>query len=97
MVVGRLRFRGLDQASSTGLVVGLCLTCIMLGAVLEATAFRLAKWDEVDFCNQSLGAILAALGSLAYVPPATTSTREYDVGLITGIAFLGTGACFAVA
>lgn len=69
----------------------------MLGAVLEATAFRLAKWDEVDFCNQSLGAILAALGSLAYVPPATTSTREYDVGLITGIAFLGTGACFAVA
>ncbi len=45
----------------------LCVTvaCIALGGFLENTVYRIAKWDEVDFCNQSLGAVLAGLGSLA--------------------------------
>src|SRR5262245_36969508 len=42
------------------------VVCIGLGAVTEATIFRIAKFDEVDFCNQSLGAVLAGVVSLAY-------------------------------
>ena len=35
--------------------------CILAGAILEATVFRLARFDEIDFYNQSLGAVLAGL------------------------------------
>ncbi len=45
------------------LLVALVL-CIAVGAVEEATTFRLAKFDEVDFFNQSLGAVLAGLSLL---------------------------------
>jgi hypothetical protein len=46
-------------------VLGAWLTCIGRGAVMEATVFKLAKFDELDFCNQSIGAVVAALSSLA--------------------------------
>jgi ammonia channel protein AmtB len=43
------------------LLVPFCLLCILGGGFTEATIFRLAKFDEVDFFNQSLGAVLALL------------------------------------
>lgn len=39
-----------------------CIAAVALGAVFESTIYRLAKFDEVDFFNQSLGAVLAACG-----------------------------------
>lgn len=41
------------------------LACIGLGAIFEEKLYHLAKWDEVDFCNQSMGAVLAGLAALA--------------------------------
>jgi hypothetical protein len=40
--------------------VWVVLAAIALGAVLEATVFRVAIFDPIDFVNQSLGAVLAA-------------------------------------
>ena len=39
---------------------GVALVAILIGAAVEATLFRIAIFDPVDFCNQSLGAVLAA-------------------------------------
>lgn len=78
-------------------VVLMCLACIVLGAVAEATAFRIAKFDEIDFCNQSIGAVLAGVAAFAYVGQTKPPDRLLDTGLITGIAFLGVGGCYAVA
>lgn len=66
------------------------LGCIGLGAVLEETLYRIAKWDEVDFCNQSLGAVLAGLGALAV---ANTIRQHLEHAAIVagwaGVALLG--------
>lgn len=85
---------GRRSASS---LLPLCLVCIGLGALTEATIFRLAKFDEVDFCNQSLGAVLATVAAMAYVGPQKPPDRDFDFGLIAAIVFLGAGGCFAVA
>ena len=39
-------------------VLGLCLTSVALGVGTEATIFRLAAYDWVDFAFQSAGAVL---------------------------------------
>jgi hypothetical protein len=78
-------------------IVPICIACIALGAITESTIFRLAKFDEIDFCNQSLGAVLAGLAAVAYVEDRALRTSEIDLGLIAGIVFLGMGGCFAVA
>lgn len=46
-------------------VLGVNLVCIGIGAVTESTLFRLARFDELDFCNQSLGAVVASLSWMA--------------------------------
>ena len=74
-----------------------CLACIALGAVAEATAFRIAQFDPIDFFNQSLGAVLAAICSLGFHRSVKPPEAEFDYGLLCGIFFLGAGACFAVA
>jgi hypothetical protein len=74
-----------------------CVGCIALGAVTEATIFRIAKFDEIDFCSQSLGAVLAALVAMKFLTQRRLASTEFDRGLIAGIAFLGAGGCFAVA
>jgi hypothetical protein len=52
--------------STTGwLTLLVVLACIGLGAIFEETLYHIAKWDEVDFCNQSLGAVIAGLAALA--------------------------------
>lgn len=40
------------------LVVGVCLGAVGAGAAAEATVFRLAAYDWVDFSVQSMGAVL---------------------------------------
>ena len=78
-------------------VLLVCAACIALGAVAEATIFRLAKFDPVDFFDQSLGAVLAGIISLRYPSAVHRELADFDRGLIVGIAFLGAGGCFAVA
>jgi hypothetical protein len=75
----------------------MCVACILLGAVAEATAFRIAKFDEIDFCNQSIGAVLASMATLALVSQTKPPDKILDTGLISAIAILGVGGCFAVA
>lgn len=78
-------------------IVPICVACIGLGAVFEATIFRLAKFDEVDFCNQSLGAVFAAGAALVLVQDPKPQVQLMDFGLIVGIVFLGAGGVYAVA
>ncbi len=54
------------------MVVWLVVVSIGLGAVCEATVFRIAQFDPVDFYNQSLGAVLAGLAVLASRPSRAT-------------------------
>lgn len=54
-----------DSRLAGWITFGVVLACIGLGAIFEETLYRVAKWDEVDFCNQSLGAVLAGLAALA--------------------------------
>jgi hypothetical protein len=67
-------------------VLLLTLACIGGGAYAEATVFNIAKFDEVDFCNQSVGAILAGLGFLANIgenkPDAAFFLLEFYAGII---------------
>jgi hypothetical protein len=85
-----------SRLSACGLLP-LCLGCILLGVLTEATIFRLAKFDEIDFCNQSLGAVLAAICLSPLVGREQPPASSLDAGLVTGIAFVGVGACYAVA
>lgn len=70
--------------------LGVVLTCIGLGAILEQTVYHIAKWDEVDFCNQSLGAVLAGLTACAV---ATTIRTNLTWAALTagwaGLVLLG--------
>lgn len=78
-------------------ILPLCVLWILAGWVTEWTVFKIAKFDEVDFFNQSLGAVLAMACSLAYAKPIKPPNAYFDFGLITGLVFLGVGACYAVA
>lgn len=78
-------------------IAPVCLACILLGVFTEATAFRIAKFDEVDFFNQSLGAVLAGIVSLAFVTDPKPIDATFDEGVIVAVVFLALGGCFAVA
>jgi hypothetical protein len=71
------------------------VACIAAGAVAEATVFRLAKFDEIDFCNQSLGAVLAGSGALALAGAEKPSDAMLWTSVTVGAAFLAAGAYFA--
>lgn len=88
--------RGLAQ--STGpLVLIVFLVCVAFGTLLEATTFRLAKFDEVDYCNQNLGATLAALSSLASLPESDDPRPVIGPSLFIGIGFIIAGFIYAFA
>jgi hypothetical protein len=78
-------------------IVPVCLLCITGGAVAEATAFRIAIFDEVDFCNQSIGATLAAVCAMSCAGRDLPPEKLMDRGLIAGVVFLGIGGVLAVA
>ena len=78
----------------TALVV---LACIAFGTLLEATVFRLAKFDEVDYFNQNLGAIIAGISSLAVHADPETSPAAVLPSMIIATIFLFAGFVYAFA
>lgn len=78
-------------------IVPVCLACILLGVFTEATAFRIAKFDEVDFCNQSLGAVLAGLVAVAFITDPRPPDSKFDQTVVVAVVFLSLGGVFAVA
>ncbi len=77
-------------------VVPCTILCIAAGAVAEATVFRLAKFDQIDFCNQNLGAILAGLAAICLARNAKPSDPALRCMIAIGVIFLLVGAYFAV-
>lgn len=70
---------------------GAAFMCILMGAGIEATVFRIAKFDEIDFCNQSLGAVFAALAAFHVNP----SIKDRTAGAVLGFLYLVAGFYFA--
>lgn len=60
------------------------LGLIAFGVLTEATVFRLAIFDPVDFNNQSLGAALAALCLAGQVSPKS----KIPLGILGGLLIL---------
>lgn len=65
-VLYALRDRDFDKAPA--IIVLITLACLAIGAIGERTVFRIAIFDPVDLCNQSLGALLASAGLLGTLP-----------------------------
>jgi len=72
--------RDIEAAPLSRIVLLLLIGAIGLGAFFEASIFRIAIFDPIDFCNQSLGAAIAALAFLANPPQLPMSGG--DVGLV---------------
>lgn len=88
--------RDREEAPSTAVIVlYTSLLCIAFGTLLEATTFRLAAFDEVDYANQSLGAVLAGLSSLAILPSYPEESPLLLPSLIIGFLFLFGGFYYA--
>jgi hypothetical protein len=77
-------------------IFSLTLACIAAGAYAEATGFNIAKFDEVDFCNQSLGAVLAGLGLLANSGASKPDGNFLRAECYAGLVFLHVGFYFAM-
>lgn len=73
----------------------LCASAILVGAVAECTVFRIAEFDELDFCNQSIGAVLAAIVAGAFMGCAKPCTTSFRAAMVVGIGFLSIGAVLA--
>ncbi|MCC6511937.1 MAG: hypothetical protein IT423_22760 [Pirellulaceae bacterium] len=71
------------------------VACIGMGTILEATVFSLAKFDEVDYCNQNLGAILAGLVVIRLSQFADTTDALLGKVMACAAAFLIAGVYFA--
>lgn len=78
-------------------VVPLCLLFVGLGVITEATVFRIAKFDEIDFCNQSLGAVLACASLHAYASHPKLPRTTFGGAIVAGFVFLAVGGVYAVA
>jgi hypothetical protein len=81
-----------------GLLVVLPCTilCIAAGTITEATVFRLAKFDEIDYCNQNLGAVLAGLATIYIARNAKPSDVALRCVIAIGAISLLVGGYFAV-
>ncbi|MFO1063156.1 MAG: hypothetical protein U0892_04700 [Pirellulales bacterium] len=101
LVAGLLFLKNLpstaSQTSRRRWIVPLCVIFIGLGVLTEATIFRIACFDVVDFCNQSLGAVLAACLFPAYATKSNPNSSAFEAGIIIGAVFLGAGGVLAVA
>ena len=63
--------------------VALCAVAVMLGVLTESTIFRIGIFDPVDFFNQSLGAVVAALLMVGTVPPRRSGLIAFVLGAVT--------------
>lgn len=67
-------------------VLAWCLVAVGLGGVAEATVFRLAAYDWVDFSVQSMGAVLVAAPMLGAGGKRQSSGRLGFAALVLLIA-----------
>ena len=84
-----------DEGTVAIVFLLMTLFCIVLGAVAEATVFRLAIFDPIDFCLQSLGAGLAAFGAILGQRWREASRRVVGVMFAQGGLFLLLGIYYA--
>jgi hypothetical protein len=76
--------------------LAIALVSVGLGAVLEGTLFRYAEFDQVDFGNQSLGAVMAGLAVLGdHGATWLTPRRCWWRGLV-GAVTLALGCFYAL-
>lgn len=76
-------------------IVPCTFLCIAAGTVTEATVFRLAKFDEIDYCNQNLGAVLAGLAAMHIAGQAKPSDVVFRGLIAIGAISLLLGGYFA--
>lgn len=74
------------EEASPGRATALALAAVGVGALTEATIFRLADFDVVDFGLQSIGAVLATYPFLS----GATIERNL-IGILAGLALLAVG------
>ncbi len=86
---------GFDRSSSLAVVI-CTVACIAAGTLTESTIFRLAKFDEVDYCNQNLGAVVAGLAAIHVAARTKPTDGALRSMIATGAVFLVMGAYFAV-
>jgi hypothetical protein len=77
-------------------IVLLALVAIAIGAMFESTIYRIAKFDEVDFCNQSLGAVIAGLGVMLMAWRAEAACGRVAVHGLHRLRLLGSGVPLCV-
>ncbi|MBX7167646.1 MAG: hypothetical protein K1X74_15050 [Pirellulales bacterium] len=95
-VLALLAISGEIQRRAGATVVLLAvLACVALGGVFESTLYRLAKFDEVDFCNQSLGAVVAGAIAQAVARRGLLTRMASVVLLALAAALLFGGYHFA--
>lgn len=87
-----LRFADFSRIS----VFPCVMLCIGAGAVAEATVFRLAAFDPIDFCNQSIGAVFAGYAALHLAQDNRPSDARLWAAIGSGIGFLALGCYFAL-
>jgi hypothetical protein len=76
-------------------VIAVTLVSLLMGTVLEASVFNLAQFDPVDLCNQSLGAVAAALAFLATRLPTPLPARAVGAALVVSALFVVVGFYYA--
>ncbi|MGH2820077.1 MAG: hypothetical protein ACRDJ5_05445 [Actinomycetota bacterium] len=74
-----------------GEAVVVALAAIAVGFVTEATIFRIALFDPVDFLNQSLGAGIAASGMIRADPSRRLAVAAVSISIV----LIGAGFFFA--
>ena len=84
------------RSSSSALPLVCTIVCIFAGAIAEGTVFRLAKFDEIDFCNQSLGAVLAGLAVSHLSGVSKPTDKLFTASIAIGFVFLVLGNYFAL-
>jgi hypothetical protein len=77
--------------------LGIVLASIGAGALLEVSVFRIARFDPVDFANQSLGAVFAGAAALAADARGETSHAVRTAGAIAAVSATLAGFWFAFA
>jgi len=93
-----MRAVGVDAARRAGpmIVVAVTVVCVGLGVITEATVFRIARFDEIDFGNQSIGAVLAGLAALGAMHDLAGNRACSLSGLIVAFLFFASGFYFAL-
>lgn len=76
-------------------VVTATLLCAAGGAVLEGSVFRIARFDPVDFYNQTLGAALAGLSLLVAAPAGRVPPATAAFGALVSVAATAAGFLLA--